>query len=258
MEMTQPPVDFRTAKSDESPATAPANQPVGPATSSDVSIVIPRVDASASTPPLILPEPTQDPAEISASPAEIVHPTVVQVEAMIPNQPVGPATSSDVSIVIPLVDALVSTPPTSRPLPTVMVSDHPNWIVKHDASTGRPFYVNLTTKRSQWIVPPELRATNTTQELSEKKVLSDDQKYTDLPLSGGWVRKWAADKQRFYYANKALQKTTWTAPASAQEPSKQGKASESVWRQKTDPKSGRSYFVNSKTNEKQWKKPEGV
>jgi hypothetical protein len=91
------------------------------------------------------------------------------------------------------------------------------------------------------------------------------------PRMSDWVEKVDPKSGKTYYANTATKETSWkkpdgyvpTHPPAAPAPTSSSASnsppppptSTADWIEKTDPKSGKAYYVNTKTKETSWTKP---
>ena len=67
-----------------------------------------------------------------------------------------------------------------------------------------------------------------------------------------WVRKFDADTQRYYYANRTTRQTVWQRPA---EGWRSKSRSSPAWVRKQDPNTQRFYYANIHTREAVWHEP---
>jgi hypothetical protein len=133
------------------------------------------------------------------------------------------------------------------------------WQARVDPATGRTFYVNKATGQSSWKKPKR-------QRVEEK----EDNAPPNEEAASEWLEKKDAKTGRTYYVNKKDKKSSWTKPEGFD--SKDSKASttsgsissketpsepsSSLWTEKIDPKTGRTFYTNSETKARQWNKPE--
>lgn len=98
------------------------------------------------------------------------------------------------------------------------------WVENTDPSSGRKYYANTITGKTQWTRPEDAGGS------------------TD----GDWEAKTDPSSGRTYYVNRATNETSWTKPGSKQE-----------WISQVDPASGNTYYINMQTQETSWTKPAG-
>jgi hypothetical protein len=104
------------------------------------------------------------------------------------------------------------------------------WIIGIDPSSGRHFYQNKLTGASQWLRPAVLGP-----ELSSSVTSTDQEKEAPSAVS----------------STSASSTTTTTKTATVDDDDHQSHS----WEERTDPASGRVFYVNIKTNQSSWEKP---
>jgi len=124
------------------------------------------------------------------------------------------------------------------------------WFRKLDATRGRYFYVNPTTRESSWTEPAEA--------------------WLDLPpaaaATAAWIRKKDASTDKYFYVNVQTKQSTWIEPegwldadsmpvASASSTTKSVENPASPWIRKVDTATGRFYFVHTSTKKSSWQVP---
>lgn len=124
-----------------------------------------------------------------------------------------------------------------------MASLPPGWAAATDAQ-GRVYYCNTTTGESSWTLPSVVATSSSS-------------------LPSGWIE--TQDQQgRTYYVNTATNESSWTRPAAAtaagaSTPSAVSTPSAAAglpsgWIEAQD-QQGRTYYVNTATNESSWTRP---
>lgn len=149
------------------------------------------------------------------------------------------------------------------------------WVEAADPKTGKKYYYNKKTKKTQWQRPAELDEGGSEEPASEPVTESspeDDRK--------NWAEGTDPKTGKKYFYNKQTRRTTWTRPKcfgedggdsgggsdrEDDEPqpqpqaspvkSKSDKPEKSSWKQAVDPKSGKPYWYNKVTKETTWKNP---
>ena len=134
-----------------------------------------------------------------------------------------------------------------------------DWKATVDDKTGRKYYYNRFTKKTQWNVPADCGGT-------------DEKNQADC---GSWKRTRDVNTERTYYYNTATKKTRWELPEACKPKKVDEKSIAEVareearkaiaeredaicggWKVAKDGKSGKTYYYNPKTKETQWERPE--
>jgi hypothetical protein len=135
------------------------------------------------------------------------------------------------------------------------------WIAKTDPQSGKVYYFNKETKATTWTKPDS----------TPLATASGAGTPTPTDAEGTWVEKVDPKSGKVYYLNKETKQTSWTKPINSSEqsvavsagatpsrgassPTPGGTTSE--WIEKTDPKTGKVYYVNTETKQTSWTKPE--
>ena len=127
-----------------------------------------------------------------------------------------------------------------------------DWLEMTDPNTGKKYYANKTTKKTQWTYPEELNKKEEPKKEEPKKEepvasTSTTEKPKESDKAGDdWVAKQDPSSGKTYYYNKKTNETSWVKPGSGSE-----------WIESTDPNTGKTYYINMITRKTQWTKPEG-
>lgn len=150
------------------------------------------------------------------------------------------------------------------------------WTEATDPKTGKTYYYNKQTKKTQWTKPAEMEEAASTPAAAAA---------TEDPenVAANWAESTDPKSGRKYYYNRVTKKTSWkmppcmggedtastaaaapaaasatTAAAPAAAPAAANDDPANVpanWREATDPSSGRKYYYNKVTKVTSWKKP---
>jgi len=133
------------------------------------------------------------------------------------------------------------------------------WVEAQDPKTGKTYYYNKATKKVSWNKPEELQGTTKSDDPNDPNDPNNDPTY--------WRETKDQKTNRVYYYNKKTKKCVWQRPAClGADPSKDkdkdkkdknqsSSQKKDVWKEATDPKSGRPYWYNKKTKKTTWKNP---
>ena len=149
-------------------------------------------------------------------------------------------------IMAPMPTPLASAPPVGSPSSSGLP---PNWEAKIDPGSGKMYYVNHTTKVTQWERPAAPASASTPAPAPAA---------ASLPLD--WEAKVDPTSGKTYYVNHKTKVTQWERPAVPVPASTPASAPAAAslpldWEAKVDPTSGKTYFVNHKTKVTQWERP---
>ena len=171
---------------------------------------------------------------------------------------------------------------------TATAESRSDWKEMTDKNSGKTFYYNVKTRKTQWEKPAEFetsgRAKKTsnadisgsesmdkgaTNEAGSESVIAAGKTTTSHP-TGDWISRTDPNTQRVYYFNKRTNKTQWEEPVEMQTAPTEdrGKATvetslnaesadkdASEWKEMTDKTSGRKFYYNVNTKKTQWNKP---
>lgn len=98
----------------------------------------------------------------------------------------------------------------SGPLP-------PGWERKYHPGTGRYYYLNHSTRQTQWTDPRETASSSSWTESARPAAQPVAAPSSALPA--GWEAKLDPRTQRYYYLNHITKETTWVKPTTASQPS---------------------------------------
>ena len=164
------------------------------------------------------------------------------------------------------------------------------WTSRVDKKSGRTYYVNPATRQRTWHKPPTLHEDDHAHGHEDSRpgqhqhqAHSHSPAQTRRPRAapslhaepesagGEWNTRTDKKSGRTYYTNKITRERTWRKPAelAAAElagadgrprrrralPAMEEPEATTEWAQRTDKKSGRTYYVNAATKERQWRKP---
>ena len=155
-----------------------------------------------------------------------------------------------------------------------------DWVETQDPASGRTFYRHKVTGEASWTNPSD--AETTTETMTELKTESkaeskaevtatNDASSTSLNGQGGaseWIVGTDPKTGREYYQNTTTGAAQWEQPEALansnttkeelqqpQQPQQPRQAQQAQWEERIDPTSGRTYFVNTLTNETSWERP---
>ena len=135
-----------------------------------------------------------------------------------------------------------------------------DWLEMTDPNTGKKYYANKATSKTQWTYPEELNksevteTTTTTTTTTTKaaaattttKAAAATTKTTTDSTDDAWLEKVDPNSGKTYYYNKKTNETSWVKPGTGNE-----------WIESTDPNTGKTCYINMLTRKTQWTKPEG-
>ena len=128
-----------------------------------------------------------------------------------------------------------------------------DWLEMTDPNSGKKYYANKTTQKTQWTYPEELKkveeeataTTTTTTTTTTTKVEASTSDSTDKTDDDDWQEKHDPNSGKTYYYNTKTNETSWVKPGSGSE-----------WMESKDPNTGKTYYINIITRKTQWTKPE--
>ena len=152
-----------------------------------------------------------------------------------------------------------------------------NWKEMTDKKSGRKFYYNTVTKKTQWTLPTKEIDTNDTSQTTTTVASSST---TTKSSSSDWKEMTDKKSGKKFYYNVKTKKTQWTKPdidvtqnnndnnhsttttvASSNDNDNNSNTTASSknasdWTARADPSTNRVYYFNKRTNKTQWEEPE--
>lgn len=142
------------------------------------------------------------------------------------------------------------------------------WTEATDPKTGKKYYYNKVTKKTQWSKPAEMGG----GDAAPAAAAGGGADPNDDPAF--WAEGTDPKSGKIYYYNKKTKVTSWkkpacmgatadkpvaatpATPAAAASPAASGDDNDTAnWREATDPKSGKVYWYNKVTKKTTWKNP---
>jgi hypothetical protein len=144
-----------------------------------------------------------------------------------------------------------------------------DWKEMSDKSTGKVFYYNTVTKKTQWSMPDDAKNNAEQGEKTEGEAIA---------ATSDWKKMSDKKSGKVFYYNKVTKKTQWTVPdemaggthgksedgndATGAKPSEKLRRRSVVlqelssqWTEMKDPKSGKVFYYNKTTGVSAWNKP---
>ena len=171
-------------------------------------------------------------------------------------------------------------------------SSSSDWKEMTDKKSGKNFYYNVKTKKTQWTKPDidvtqnnnnDNNHSTTTTVASSNDNDNNSNTTASSKTASDWTARTDPSTNRVYYFNKRTNKTQWDEPEELKatnmttqlnknttssvvdttvktkdnDNTKTSSSSSSDWKEMTDKKSGRAFYYNTKTKKTQWTKPAG-
>ena len=155
-----------------------------------------------------------------------------------------------------------------------------NWEERVDPNSGRTYYVNVVTRKSQWDrpVPPAAPVAVQPEPVQPQPVQPQAQPQTqpaEEPLPEGWEERRDPNTNRVYYANVITRTSQWERPVAPKpaaapvavlpqiqsqpaQPAQPAPAESKLppyWEERKDATTGKIYYVNLVTRTSQWERP---
>jgi hypothetical protein len=132
----------------------------------------------------------------------------------------------------------------------------PGWEQRRD-DRGRVFYVDHNTRTTAWVRPNANTAANAVTQREREAERSNNRAEVTVELPSGWEQRTHSDGRAFY-VNHSLRKTQWERPvATAASTANVSAASQNLpsgWEARQTP-DGRIFYVNHSTRTTQWNHP---
>lgn len=128
------------------------------------------------------------------------------------------------------------------------------WVERKDPKSGKTYYCNKATKKSQWTRPAEMGPADGASSRSTSKSkapLGEAEKKAASADKANWKQRKDEKSGKMYYYNKVTKESTWQIPACLAG----DESVQSDWREVTDPSSGRTYWYDKVHKTRTWYNP---